>query len=77
MANNSIKQVVTYLTVCPFKSENEICEAIWGYDRKTSWRDNKKYADLIRRGLKKGLISRVKANVKGSRSRYFYFVPNK
>lgn len=75
---NSINEVVNYLKTRPFKSENEICINLWDYDRNDSIGSNKKYAELIRRGLKSGKICRVKkvkkygyGNVK-----YFYYVPN-
>lgn len=69
---NSVKQVVEYLKKNNFQTESEIQENVWGYFRNETWESNKKYADLLRRGLRKGLYYRDKHN-KG-RSRYVYFV---
>jgi len=73
----SVKEIVSYLTEFPFKSESEIQQDVFGYYRKTSLESNKKYADMLRRGLEKGLISSVERRVVGTRSRIFYFIPKK
>ena len=72
---NSIQDVITYLKVVPFSTETQIQKAVWSYDRANSIRSNKKYADMLRRGLDSGKVARVKANVKGIRSQYFYYIP--
>lgn len=73
----SVKEIVSYLTENPFKSESEIQQDVFGYYRNTSLESNKKYADMLRRGLEKGLISSVERKVVGTRSRIFYFIPKK
>lgn len=69
---NSVKQVVEYLKKNNFQTESEIQENVWGYYRNETWLSNKKFADLLRRGLAKGLYYRVKH--KKNRSQYIYFV---
>ena len=69
---NSVKQVVKYLKKNNFQTESEIQENVWGYYRNETWLSNKKFADLLRRGLAKGLYYRVKH--KKNRSQFVYFV---
>jgi len=69
---NSVNQVVEYLKKNNFQTESEIQENVWGYYRNETWLSNKKFADLLRRGLAKGLYYRVKHR-KG-RSQYVYFI---
>ena len=69
---NSVNQVVEYLTKNNFQTETEIQENVWEYFRGVDLESNKKYADLLRRGLAKGLYYRVKH--KKNRSQYVYFV---
>jgi len=70
---NSVKEVVEYLKSNPMSTETEIQQGVWGYYRGSTWESNKKYADLLRRGLRKGLYSRVE--IKNSRrSKFFYFI---
>jgi len=58
--NNSVKQMVDGLKTLGPMTENEITKTCFGYDRNKSYGEsNKKYADMLRRGLKKGLIGRV------------------
>jgi hypothetical protein len=73
----SVKEIINYLSENPFKSESEIQEDVFNYYRKDSFESNKKYADMLRRGLNKGLISSVERKVVGTRSRIFYFIPKK
>lgn len=73
--NNSIKQVITFLQENPFSSETEILKKVWNFDRKKTYYSNKKYADLIRNGVRKGKISRIEKKVVGSSSRFFYYIP--
>ena len=69
---NSVNQVVEYLKKNNFQTESEIQENVWNYYRNETWLSNKKFADLLRRGLDKGLYYRVKH--KKGRSQYVYFV---
>jgi hypothetical protein len=69
---NSVKQIIDYLKANPFQTESEIQQNVWGYFRNETWESNKKYADLLRRAVTKGLVNRVKH--KKGRSQYVYFV---
>jgi len=71
--NNSIKQIIDTLHKISFITENEIMRVTFGYDRNNTWESNKKYADMLRRGLSKGIISRVRMDNLG-REKYFYFL---
>lgn len=71
---NSVKEVVEYLKLHPMSTETEIQEDIWGYYRGSTWKSNKKYADLLRRGLEKGLYSRKYVFNPNSRAKFFYFI---
>ena len=51
--NNSIKQILQVLSDFEFLTENEIFELAFGYYRNESSCANKKYADMLRRGLAK------------------------
>jgi len=76
--NNSVKEIIAFLTACPFSSENEILLWAFGYKRSDSQLEsNKKYAEMIRRGMRNGLIARVEAKVAGKRDKFFYFIPKK
>ena len=73
---NSVKQIVEHLIKFPFQTESEIQEDVFGYFRNETWESNKKYADLLRRGLQKGLYKRFLWKKKSdSRSLYRYYVP--
>lgn len=74
--SNSFKTIVGYLNKYPFESENEIMSHCFGYVRNSSSMSNKKYADMLRRTLHRGDIMRVKANVVGNKSTFFYYTPN-
>ena len=69
---NSVKQIVDYLKQNNFQTESEIQENVFNYFRNETWESNKKYADLLRRAVNKGLVNRVKH--KKGRSQYVYFV---
>ena len=71
---NSVKQIVNYLKQNNFQTETEIQENVFDYFRNAygQLESNKKYADLLRRAVSKGLVHRVKQR-KG-RSQYVYFV---
>ena len=56
--NNSVHQMVEVLKRIGPMTENEIHQSAFGYDRNTSFGSNKKYADMLRRGMRKGLIGR-------------------
>jgi len=57
--NNSIKQILQVLSDFEFLTENEIFELAFGYYRNETWESNKKYADMLRRGLSKKFIGRI------------------
>ena len=57
--NNSIKQILQTLSDFEFLTENEIFRLTFGYDRTNSNEANKKYADMLRRGLSKKFIGRI------------------
>jgi hypothetical protein len=72
----SVKEIVNFLIENPFRTESEIQEQVFGYYRNSSFFSNKKYADMLRRGLNKGLIKRIiwKRKSEG-RAFYRYYVP--
>ena len=75
---NSVKQIVEYLIENPFRTESEIQENVFDYFRNAprQLEPNKKYADLLRRGLSKGLYKRILWKRKSdSRNLYRYYVP--
>ena len=75
---NSVKQIVEYLIEKPFRTETEIQEYVFDYYRNhpSTIESNKKYADLLRRGLQKGLYKRFLWKKKSdSRNLYRYYVP--
>jgi len=55
-------------------TETEIFKAAFGYDRNNSMESNKKYADMLRRGMKKGIIDRVECEGLG-RAKFVYYAP--
>lgn len=71
---NSVKQIVDYLKENPNQTETEIQENVFDYYRNhpRTLESNKKYADLLRRGVAKGLIFRIEQ--KKNRSRFVYSV---
>ena len=71
--SNSVKQIVDFLNLTVCASENTIMEQVFGYYRNSTWESNKKYADMLRRGLSKGLYRRFESNFPGVRSRVFYY----
>ena len=73
---NSVMEMVDALKRIGPMTENEINKAAFGYDRNTTWHSNKKYADMLRRGMKKGLIDRMEwpSNaIKYGRDKFIYF----
>ena len=69
---NSVKQIVEFLTNNPNQTESEIQQKVWGYYRYAyrQLESNKKYADLLRRAVAKGLVSRTEMKKDGSRFVY-------
>ena len=55
-------------------TETEVFKAAFGYDRNNSDQSNKKYADMIRRGMRKGLINRVETQGLG-KAKFAYYAP--
>ena len=68
----SVKEIVNFLNNNPNQTESEIQERVFGYYRNSSIYSNKKYADMLRRGLTKGLIFRIKQ--KKNQSQFVYSV---
>ena len=58
MTRNKVQQMVACLRVNGAMSETQLLEDAFGYIRSTMLGSNKKYADMLRRGLKKGVIAR-------------------
>ena len=78
MKRNSINQIIDTLKWKKFLCENEIKFVTFGYDRNyhgTQLRiANKKYADMLRRGMAKGIICRVEMKHPVNRSKYLYYL---
>lgn len=72
--NNSVHEIVDTLKKLGPMTETEVFKAAFGYDRNNSNSSNKKYADMIRRGVKKGLIDRVECKGLG-RAKFAYYAP--
>ena len=69
---NSVKQIVEFLDLTVCASEGEIQKKVFGYYRKSKGGEaNKKYADMLRRGLEKGLYKRF--YMSGLKSRVYYY----
>jgi len=74
--NNSVHEMVEALKEVGPMTETEIHKAAFGYDRNRSSQSNKKYADMLRRGLKKGIIDRMewpKDAIKHGRAQFIYY----
>ena len=78
---NSYKSILKVLNDGVLMTENEIYIEAFGYDRNNNDRCNKKYADMLRRAMYKGLIDRKKVNRSCmlesklfGRAQYYYFV---
>ncbi len=72
----SVKEIVAFLEKNPYSSESQIQEQVFGYYRNSSFFSNKKYADMLRRGLAKGYYSRVADKSFNDGSTYRYFIKN-
>ena len=73
---NSVIEMVDVLTRIGPMTETEIHKAAFGYDRNRDAGSNKKYADMLRRGMKKGFIDRIEwpSNaIYYGRSKFIYF----
>lgn len=70
--SNSIKQIVEYLSNNNFRTEAQIQLDVFDYDRHTSMYSNKKYADMLRRGVSKGIIKRVKVDL--GKTKFIYYI---
>ena len=74
---NSVQDMVEVLKVYGPMTENQINTKAFGYTRGASFGSNKKYADMLRRGLAKGIIDRVELpKNKSTRCKFIYFVPS-
>tara|TARA_R110000822_G_scaffold32760_2_gene93890 strand:- start:153 stop:434 length:282 start_codon:yes stop_codon:yes gene_type:complete len=74
----SVKEIVNFLQTSNYQTESQIQEKVFGYFRNSTWESNKKYADMLRRGLEKGLYKRILWKKKSdSRNLYYYYVVNK
>ena len=77
---NSVHEMVDVLKRIGPMTENEIHKAAFGYDRnRNKLESNKKYASMLRRGMKKGIIDRIEwpSNaIKYGRSKFIYFATN-
>ena len=73
---NSVIEMVDVLKRIGPMTETEIHKAAFGYDRNRDAGSNKKYADRLRRGMKKGFIDRIEwpSNaIYYGRSKFIYF----
>ena len=84
--NNSVHQMVEVLKRLGQMTENEINKSAFGYDRNhhgtIMGESNKKYADMLRRGMRKGLIGRQEIGPNFAKSlgyhkntKFLYYAP--
>ena len=66
--NNSVRQMVACLKVNGAMPETQLLEDTFGYIRSCTIYSNKKYADMLRRGVKKGIITRQKVDSEFAKS---------
>ena len=77
VTRNSVQDMVEVLKVYGPMTENQINTKAFAYTRGASYGSNKKYADMLRRGMEKGIIGRVELpKNKSTRSKFLYFVPS-
>jgi hypothetical protein len=69
--SNSIKQIIAYLNKNPFRTERQIQEDVFGFYRAENRESNKKYADMLRRGIYNGTIRKLE--VTNKRFKFIYF----
>lgn len=75
---NSQKEILEYLSTVACATESEIQINVWGYYRNRSNVANKKYADMLRRALYTGKISRIRCAFSGKDTRkYWYYYISK
>ena len=73
MARNSVKTMVKVLKDQGPMTETQLHNAAFCYDRNNNWLEsNIKYAKMLRRGMKKGIIDRIEPAMKG-RAKFLYF----
>jgi hypothetical protein len=72
--SNSVKSIIDYLSLTVFATEGMIQRNVFGYYRSSTSKSNKKYADMLRRAVRKGTIKRFKTTYPGIKSQYFYYV---
>ena len=73
---NSVKDMIEFLKDNPYSTESEIHKGAFGFER-GGWDSNKKYADMLRRGVSKGIIKRIGVREKGKKQlRFLYFLPD-
>ena len=73
---NSVNEMVDVLKRIGPMEENDVHKAAFGFDRNNTHSSNKKYADMLRRGMKKGLIDRMEwpSNaIKYGNAKFIYF----
>ena len=75
MARNSVKTMVHKLILNGPMTENQLNKSAFGFVRNQfNGGSNKKYADMLRRGMAKGIIDRVELpKNKSTRSSFMYF----
>lgn len=77
VTRNSVQDMVEVLKIYGPMTENQINTKAFAYTRGASYGSNKKYADMLRRGMEKGIIGRVELpKNKSTRSKFLYFVPS-
>mgnify|MGYP003127094237 FL=1 len=70
---NSVQDMVEVLKVHGAMTEKQISTKAFGYTRGASFGSNKKYADMLRRGMLKGIIDRVELKNASTRAKFIYF----
>ena len=73
MKRSSVNQIVEFLDLTLLASEGQIQRKVFGYNRTHSCYSNKKYAEMLRRGIDKGLYNKLEMKIPGIKSRIFYF----
>ena len=76
MRRNKQADLIEALEWTPLLSETELIGQTWGYWRGVSPGSNKKYADIVRRAVKSGLIARTEIHIKGERNYIWYYQPD-
>lgn len=78
LKRNSQKEILEYLSTVACATESEIQVNVWGYYRSRMRNiPNKKYADILRRALSSGKISRMRCAIRGKDTRkyWYYYIP--